>query len=368
MTRREAVLLMPARYSSFRRLKNSEISILIARTQFSERNPIVPNLRDQLAVAISHGRLCDPFSPKDVLALGLTYEKGAINSILANFSIGPGDRKGDSLKNDSRLTPHFKRLAHGTYSIYISPEVDQFSEMKDAEDIDEESNSPLVIRNNFDEIVAKFCDYIKNVPFRYLKKNKGQDAWLPDKPAFGWQQRLDTYYWAGRSWPETQEFLNEINLALAAIHLNENLEEGVLQDIYKRIIDWGNPKGRLRGDVELAGFLERLPIIHEVDSTLTKLYALALPDDFVIYDSRVASAILSIAEYMYPRRTINKRSVDTVESVFQKEFPSLGLYGGTGGTRPRAYRANWPVAYGEISAQLEANSAGKKTCITLSQQ
>jgi len=127
--------------------------------------------------------------------------------------------------------------------------------------------------------------------------------------------------------------------------------------IYNAIRAWGNPRGASYTAATLLNRLSALwktGTIADVDSTLTKLYALARPNDFVIYDSRVAAAILTVAEDIFRKRTSARGFVETV-SRFQSAYPRLGHYPGPGGTRPRGYRARWPHAYRVVGAQLDAN-------------
>jgi hypothetical protein len=94
----------------------------------------------------------------------------------------------------------------------------------------------------------------------------------------------------------------------------------------------------------------------KVDSTLTKLYAFAKPDEYVIYDSRVAAAIISIAEDIYRYSSVGGRREETVNKVFHPCFPCLGIFPGAGGTRPRGTRwVGWPDSDRSIPAQLDAN-------------
>ncbi|NWD73716.1 hypothetical protein HX890_06225 [Pseudomonas gingeri] len=83
-----------------------------------------------------------------------------------------------------------------------------------------------------------------------------------------------------------------------------------------------------------------------MNSAWTKLYAMFYPDDFVIYDSRVATALVAIAETVLE---------DAELQGFKAQYPSLGVIAGRGGTRPRATRAVWRNAYLSWPAQLDAN-------------
>jgi hypothetical protein len=98
---------------------------------------------------------------------------------------------------------------------------------------------------------------------------------------------------------------------------------------------------------------------NEVDSTLTKLFALTSPGSYVIYDSRVATAIVSIAEDIYRRTKINE---------FRIVFRYLGHMdsAASAGTRPRGRRHNgWPDAYRSWGAQIDANElcVGIRNCL-----
>jgi len=83
-----------------------------------------------------------------------------------------------------------------------------------------------------------------------------------------------------------------------------------------------------------------------LNSAWTKLYALALPDKCVIYDSRVAAAVTSILD-------------PTME--FLSEYPNwqpyanLGTVPGRGGSRPRDVRWKWPNGYRLWPSQTAAN-------------
>jgi hypothetical protein len=83
-----------------------------------------------------------------------------------------------------------------------------------------------------------------------------------------------------------------------------------------------------------------------LNSAWTKLYAIARPDSFVIFDSRVATALVSILDpYMN----------DLVNGQHFHKVQGLGTVPGRGGSRPRSTTWNWPVGYQSWQAQLCAN-------------
>jgi len=96
-----------------------------------------------------------------------------------------------------------------------------------------------------------------------------------------------------------------------------------------------------------------------MNSAWTKLYAIFYPDDFVIYDSRVATALISIAEDTMEESDLNS---------FRRSYPGLGVVAGRGGTRPRGMRLHWRNAYTSWSAQLDANKLVKKTACILNKR
>ncbi|MGB3725557.1 MAG: hypothetical protein WA981_07305 [Glaciecola sp.] len=212
-------------------------------------------------------------------------------------------------------------------------------------------------------IASKFVEYIRNKPYRIAKNTKNGLIWEPeDGPVTGWNERLNNYEWGHKNWQETSKVLEEFTVRLDVIEshyeakgeTNSFLDE--VKTIYDDVKEWGNPKGRNRKAEDVATCLRSLwnGLPNEVDSTLTKLYAFSRPDHYIIYDSRVATAILSIAEDIYRFRHKNGKRINTIKT-FQATYGDLGTYGGSGGTRNRGYRSKWPVAYKKVAAQLDAN-------------
>lgn len=325
------------------------------------------NLRDVIREAIINNELEEKFTPSQVRGyieskndLSRRYNLNHVGTILANWSVGPRARLGESVQTPSDA--HFIRHERGLYSLNDD---DYENESDDSNTPSLEDGNELPVntdtKTGMNEICEKFVDYFKNRPFCYLKKGKGRskDSWQPRGGAVvGWENRLKSYEWNGGNWEKTRITLKDFEDRLIKLLESPNSisQENAL-NIYNDIKKWGNPKGVKRNGKEIVEHLLNLlnNVITEVDSTLTKVYALAKPNEYVIYDSRVAAAILTVAEYMYPMRTkINKRE-DAVEN-FQCVFPALGLYGGEGGTRPRAYRnAKWPISYRVVEAQNQAN-------------
>jgi hypothetical protein len=228
------------------------------------------------------------------------------------------------------------------------------------------------VRNQGD-IAADFVNYVRGKPYRLFENTSHGPRWGASSVT-GWAARLSSYAWDGKNWAGTISAINEFVDRLAM------LEKGMpgptaiadAQRIYSDILIWGNRRATpVTGDLVLRYLA---PVwggqnILEVNSTLTKLYAFAHPDDYAIYDSRVAAAILSIAEDVYRYRSIDGRRQSTI-NLFQNQFKHLGIYdSGAGGTRPRGYRESWPTrAYGSIEAQYEANELCKRITSALNKE
>jgi len=203
----------------------------------------------------------------------------------------------------------------------------------------------------------------------------GSGVWYPDEPQVGWKNRLKFYAWTSGgkelapNWGETnsliKNFSKELRPLIERIESDEPVSAESLKDIYEKIKEWGNPRGAERSGAQVLAALKKV-VSHAnggaappVDSTLTKVYAMAWPDEYAIYDTRVAASIVTIAEDLY-RRTRLKG--------FCERFPALGHMdtASISGTRPRGRRleknspedlvfGGWPNAYKKWPAQLDAN-------------
>jgi len=88
----------------------------------------MPNLRDHISQEIKNGNLGKVFSPKEVREIsprgehcyvnGQRYPNVSIGHILANQSIGPGDRIGQTIITQGDRAILFRQLRRATYSIY----------------------------------------------------------------------------------------------------------------------------------------------------------------------------------------------------------------------------------------------------------
>ena len=301
------------------------------------------------------------------------YEVISIQTTLANHSIGPGDRKGQAVKCGGAIFFH-KHTESGIYSLF-EEDAEESEVTVAAGCVDRTPPSADYVEsggeNKPDRIARAFVDFLREKPFRISLHRGDRRAWYPEQPVVGWEPRLNTYLWDGVGWDETalvtNRFVERLNLLKTSTSELRNRQEEAGK-IYKDIAAWCNPRATSLPDHVVLEHLDKVWAsgIDTVDSTLTNLYAFARPDEYVIYDSRVGTAILSIAEDIYRYRTFSRGnefcpagSIARIESVnlyFRSVYPNIGIYDGAGGSRPRAFRfKDWPTGYRNVSAQLDAN-------------
>ena len=192
----------------------------------------------------------------------------------------------------------------------------------------------------------------------YFKKQK---CWYPESEAVGWEARLDAYFWPTRkqTWS-----LNKIKFTAFCNRfgvLDKNWDVGTdttktgLLSLFRDVCIWGNVKlpeenpDILVNEVnEALRYIDagQIPQNCRMNSAWTKLYAVARPDSFIIYDSRVATAIVSLLDPYMQR-------LDGAPAF--EPYRELGYVNGRGGTRPRTLRWEWKNGYQRWEAQYAAN-------------
>jgi hypothetical protein len=343
---------------------------------------VVPNLRDLIRTEVDRGAIVEPFELSSLRALmrqnggflGGAQPPQHWETILANFSIGPGERRSESVQRGC-IALFLKHEARATYSL-IWEEMEDVDEVLDdvidepAVDAPLSGQQPPAHGGGAQAIAELFVDYLRRKPYRLMttRVNAGQVELLwGDRTEVGWWPRVQAYQWRGADWQQTECAVNTMVAELQDARARWRAQcdtaalENDLARIYEAIRAWGNPRGKSRHGAELLRLLAAVwtgdpPIT--VDSTLTKLYAFACPEEYVIYDSRVAAAIVSMAEDIF---RVKSGDLNTAGQPFRAVYPHLGHYaGGRAGTRPRPVRSRqWPQAYGVAGAQLDANALCK---------
>lgn len=331
-------------------------------------------LRDLLRIEIDQRRLADRFSARDVRKLiaansgtlgGESVDPRWVPSTLSNLSVGAG-YQGASVKRGVR--PHYQRHERGSYSLLADgAQRSKGSRGKRSRCV---AQSPPTASTEIRDFIAeRFYGYIRHMPYCQLETHGRERPTLSfGKVALGWEQHLNEYNYDGKNWTATQVLVTGFVKNLAALR-HETSDAEALR-VYEAIRRWGNPRGNKRSGAEIRALLQPLWLgsaISKVDSTLTKLYAFAAPDEFVIYDSRVATAIITFAEDIFRVKALGRRnSVDTAE-VFRGAYPHLGVFpeDHVAGTRPRGTRFKWRLARAVVAAQYEANDLCQRICAVL---
>lgn len=270
------------------------------------------------------------------------FSKTSIRSNIANAALDPeADTHGAWVK--AGQTPQFERVSRGSYRILGLGE-----EEASEGDVTCEAGQESYERLSMAERVAR---YLSSEPFQiYYRRKK---CFHPLEPVKGIPARLDAYFWPDQtvSYEKNAETLNRLIDRASDIASDLDANAGMVVELFQEICKWG---GVPLPSVSPALVVDNIRAAREasiarpahMNSAWTKLYAIFFPEQFVIYDSRVATALIAIAE-----ATSNSLELDE----FKRAFPAIGSIVGRGGTRPRAFRSHWRNAYGSWAAQLEAN-------------
>ena len=300
-----------------------------------------------------------------------TYAGNYLNSVLPNRSVNrDGSSEGDSVKRGQPAL-FYREEERGAYSLIGNIELGQFAvpqeelsedelpdTLEDAIQADEDTTARYVVVDNSCISPAEIVfQTIERSPYQaYFRKQK---CLHPQQPANGWAQRLKSYFWptlAG-DWhanaPKLTQFENRF--CMIDFAAKKSSDEADLLQLFREICAWGGVKLPNITASDLYSIVTdtlrlvdsgTVPIGNPLNSAWTKLYAIARPQSFVIYDSRVATSLVSILD-PYMKKCAATRS-------FLK-YENLGYVNGRGGTRPRLLTWNWPNGYMNWDAQFAAN-------------
>jgi len=323
------------------------------------------------------------------------YSEKAINTIPRNHSVRPdGSEPGDYVQKGKE--PAFLWygggefelvLDHSHYLQDVTPEDEEF----DPSEGDNESlvlahgrvvRRPLPIKVDRDRVLriarqepdpaVVIVRYIAEQPFQ--ANYRGQPI---GSLKSGWGERLLGYFWPepDHNWLNSSKAVNgfsvQIQRAIVALEAdprNTAAAQEVL-NAFKRVCLWGGVRLPESNPFALSTEVLRCykalsqggepPLNCRLNSAWTKLYAFAIPDKCVIYDSRVAAAITSILD-----------PVIQLVSGFPdwRSYADLGTIPGRGGSRPRSLNWNWRKGYGVWASQIAANRLCNRVVTELNRQ
>lgn len=193
----------------------------------------------------------------------------------------------------------------------------------------------------------------------------------------GWGERLAAYYWPSldRNWHATCSIVSglsrQVQQAIRKLEMcaSDQVAAEELLTAFKEICIWGGVKlpesdssalaAEALGGWQALSQGQKPAASCRLNSAWTKLYAFALPDQCVIYDSRVAAAVTSILD----------PAMDLVSRWPKWEsYAALGTIPGRGGSRPRNLRWAWPNGYRAWASQLAANRLCREVRQEINQQ
>lgn len=351
-------------------------------------------LHDEVLREIATGRVPWRFKTRDLKRIpGSTrgrymvgkgeYSENAINTMPRNHSVRPdGTEPGDYVRKGRK--PAFFWFGKGEYELIldhehdledVSPEDEEFDVAEGDEEaliqgnahgkscrtlpIEVDSSTVLRVAEQEPDPVAIIVNYIAEQPFQgyYRRKPVGS-------PKQGWGARLKAYFWPApdQIWSTTcsrvSGISSRIRRAIAKLQAcaDDTTAADELLAAFKSTCTWGSVKlpesdpcrlGKevLRAVHELSDGREP-PSCCRLNSAWTKLYAFALPDICVIYDSRVAAALTSILDPAMHLISSSSR---------WQPYVGLGIISGRGGSRPRDVSWKWPIGYGSWAGQMAAN-------------
>lgn len=279
------------------------------------------------------------------------FAANTISTQLANLC----ELTGNSTRNGQ--VARYRRVAEGLYELLgieetqeISAEVEQDCEI-----------APLSNCDTLMPFEARFACYLQNEPFQIYDRRRRKV--YPAEAVRGLNGRLSSYFWPSLKvdFSATEMVLQGFMARAQALSVNLAVNAGAVLALFETICQWGGVRVPTQDAKEVISNLQlaaKRSAQHPaaMNSAWTKLYAMFYPDDFVIYDSRVATALVAIAEAVFN---------DSELVSFKAQYPNLGVINGRGGSRPRTPRTVWRNAYLSWPAQLDANRLLAAIILTL---
>lgn len=284
------------------------------------------------------------------------FKKSHIRTQMANAAQGTGYwvRAGQ--------TPQFKRIAEGLYEVLGLSEQEESSEPA----TQAETPSPVPTQANplaAHSLEARLVNHLVQTPFQIFDRRRR--TLYPVQPVTGFKARLDAYFWPSPStgFTATEKILDGFIARAHMLAADLDRNAGAVLQLFAQICEWGGvrlPTEDAQVVVDNLRLAQRRSRRQAaaMNSAWTKLYAIFYPDDFLIHDSRVATALLGLAEQALP---------DADVKLLRQRYPALGRVSGRGGSRPRATRLAWRNAYTCWAAQLDANALGQAMLAALNQ-
>ncbi|UVJ43905.1 hypothetical protein NVV94_25880 [Pseudomonas sp. LS1212] len=252
----------------------------------------------------------------------------------------------------------YKRVAEGLYRVIA------IEEMEELLDGNEDAPLPVLACSQVTVLEERLACFLEQEPFQIFDRKRRSHH--PQQPVVGFDARLSSYFWPNPSVSYAATDLLLQGFMGRARDLQGDLHANAAQvlTLFADICAWGGVQlptddAQVVVDNLIRAESRSRKTPASINSAWTKLYAIFYPDDFVIYDSRVATAMVAIAE-----QCMSDSELDT----FKNSYPHLGKIAGRGGSRPRATATFWRNAYTSWPAQLDANELAKKVLSQLNRR
>lgn len=314
------------------------------------------------------------------------FAENALNTIPRNHSVRPdGTDPGDYVRKGR--APAFIWLGNGTFEL-IGNRADSADSIE-SRDFQLEFAGEVSAKEDSSEIASSgtLCRDLEEVLLRQILAQERPDPaaiivrYIAEKPfrrmyrgrpfedvKQGWGLRLPAYFWPtpDRNWSITlaviDELADRVQRAIAALD-RDAADVGAARNLLAAFEDtcrWGgvklpeaNPNILAQEVVTVWRALKQDQVPSptcRLNSAWTKLYALALPQWCVIYDSRVAAALTSILDPVMGQVSLWPS---------WRPYLHLGTIPGRGGSRPRSLNWRWPNGYGVWKSQVAANQLSR---------
>ncbi|AXQ49822.1 hypothetical protein DZC31_24370 [Stenotrophomonas rhizophila] len=256
-------------------------------------------------------------------------------------------------------SPQYKRIAEGLYEVLGLNEQEETA-------VQAEAPEPMLAQVGLQaapSIEARLVNHLIQTPFQIFDRKRR--TLYPVQSVTGFKARLDAYFWPSPAtgYSATEKVLDGFvaRARLLAADLDNNA--GAVLQLFAEICEWGGVRLPTEDAQVVVDSLRLAQLgsrkqVAAMNGAWTKLYAMFYPDDFLIYDSRVATALLGLAE---------QALTDSEIELLRQRYPALGRVAGRGGSRPRATSTSWRNAYTCWAAQLDANALGQAMLAALNQ-
>lgn len=329
-------------------------------------------LHEAIILEVEQGALPPQFRATDLLGKQRRVIRHTSDGDAEFFRVGFGFFKESNIRtqmaNAAQGTGHwvkagkaplYRRIGKGLYEILgLSEQEETLDQSQVFEPLPTTANPHVA-----PSIEALLVNHLVHTPFQIFDRKRR--TLYPKQPVTGFKARVDSYFWPSPAtdYVTTEMVLDGFIARARTLAADLNLHAAAVLQLFADICKWGGVRLPTQDAQVVVANLRRAKRrnrkhLAATNSAWTKLYAIFYPDDFLIHDSRVATAFIGLAEDALSQAEI---------ALLRQRYPALGRVGGRGGSRPRVTRLAWRNAYTCWAAQLDANALGQAMLAALNQ-